>query len=390
MTGPIDATTVVRRRSAAGSCAQHLDEASHRRRARERHDVDAALQEHPVDVRLALVLGFRHDRAVGHRLGHLRAVLLQFLGDHFAPDVGARQEDLQATDVARLGQRLRQRFGAILGGHQIDLEPVAREPLGRRRPDRAHPDAAERPEVAPRRRQPLHERIDGVGAREHHPVEPVDRRARLVERSVVFRGKNADHRRLDGLRAERLEQVGELGGRFPRTGDENALAEQRPRVEPAQVLAQRGDPSDHQNGRTPIARLLHLVRQFSQRPDRRLLCRQGAVVDQRGRVVRRPAVRDERVQHLRQLIRARIADDGAVEAREARPVDRRLRLCPRPRGRARTSTCRRRPGRSAARRHSSPRRSRPECPEPPRSVRPARGETTPPIRRGRRRTGRPT
>ena len=72
--------------------------------ARERHDVDRALEQHPVDVRLALAFGVRHDRAVGDHFGHLGAVLPQFLGDHLASDVGARQQDLQAPDVARLGQ----------------------------------------------------------------------------------------------------------------------------------------------------------------------------------------------------------------------------------------------------------------------------------------------
>ena len=56
-------------------------------------------------------------------------------------------------------------------------------------------------------------------------------------------------------RAERFEQIDELGRLLPRPRHEHALAEQRPRVEPAQVLAQRGDAADDQDRRPPIGRL---------------------------------------------------------------------------------------------------------------------------------------
>src|SRR6266550_830655 len=45
--------------------AHHLDEIADRRRARERHDVDAPIEQHPVDVGLALALRLGDGRAVG-------------------------------------------------------------------------------------------------------------------------------------------------------------------------------------------------------------------------------------------------------------------------------------------------------------------------------------
>ena len=172
-------------------------------------------------------------------------------------------------------------------------------------------------------------------------------RARLVERRVVVGRHDADHRRLDRLGAQRLEPLDELGRLLARPRHQDALAEERPRVEPAQVLAQRrrrgrrrGSPGA---GRS-IAR--RVARSSSSVPTMRLLRRQRAVVDDA-----RPSPRAGRpcetsdVEDVRQLIGTGVADDRAVELRQARPVDRRRASCPRPRGRGRTSACRRRPDR---------------------------------------------
>ena len=54
-------------------------------------------------------------------------------------------------------------------------------------------------------------------------------------------------RRLDGLGAPLLEQVDQFAGLLPRPRDDHALAEQRPLVEPAQVIAQAGHLADHEH-----------------------------------------------------------------------------------------------------------------------------------------------
>ena len=58
---------------------------------------------------------------------------------------------LQARDVAALGEGAARRLGAVLGGHEVDLEAVPRQPLGGRRTDGAQLHAAERAQVARRR-----------------------------------------------------------------------------------------------------------------------------------------------------------------------------------------------------------------------------------------------
>ena len=111
----------------------------------------------------------------------------------------------------------------------------------------------------------------------------------------------------------------ELARLFARSGDDDAAAEQRAIVEPAEMLAQsrrrrrpraaRADPS--------------AACDVGDRPDRarhRLLRRRGAVVDQRGGFVRRAAVREERLRDRRNLPRAGVADDRPARSRRRGPV----------------------------------------------------------------------
>ena len=174
--------------------------------------------------------------------------------------------------------------------------------------------------------QPLDERVDGVGAGEDDPVERAGPLARLVERAEIVGRRDPNHRRLDRLCAHRLQSFDQLGGLIARPRHENPLAEERSGVEPAQVLAERHDAADDENRRTPIGRVFGDARELVERSDERFLRRQRAVVHECRRLVRRAAVRDERAQDARELLRADVADDGAVQFREVRPVDRRARL----------------------------------------------------------------
>ena len=230
-------------------------------------------------------------------------------------------EHLEAADVLLFSHRAHDGLGAVLGRRQVDFEPVVPKPLGRRRAHHAQPGAGERAQVVRRSEQALHEDIHGVGARENDPVEGAGARAGIVERRIVVRRKNPNHRRLDRFGAHRLEQFHELARLLAWPRHQNALSEQRPRVEPPQVLSQRRDASHDENRRPPIGRLARQAKELVNRSEMRLLRRQRAVVDDRGGIFGRPAVRKERVENRRQLIRPRVADDGAVELRQAGPVD---------------------------------------------------------------------
>src|SRR5438093_13506329 len=73
-------------------------------------------------------------------------------------------------------------------------------------------------------------------------------RAQIVERAEVRRWQDADHRRLDGVGAKRLQKANQFRRLLSRAGDEDPLAEQRPGVEPAQMLTERSHTSRNQDG----------------------------------------------------------------------------------------------------------------------------------------------
>src|SRR5580700_4648174 len=97
----------------------------HRRRACECDDVDPALQQHAVDVGLALALRSGGNRPVRDDLGHLGALQAEFVSDSLSPDVGPWEQDSKAAYVASLRDRADQRLGTVLRRGQIGLESVA-------------------------------------------------------------------------------------------------------------------------------------------------------------------------------------------------------------------------------------------------------------------------
>ena len=118
VTGPIAATSVACSRSAAASAAVQLREAPHGRGAGEGDHVDAAIEQHAVDVGLAIALRVDRHRPVGDDLGHLAAAFPEFLADDLAPDVGAREQEPLALDVAGVEQRLDDALGTRFGGNR--------------------------------------------------------------------------------------------------------------------------------------------------------------------------------------------------------------------------------------------------------------------------------
>ena len=146
-------------------------------------------------------------------------------------------------------------LGPELVGNQIDLDAVARQPLRRAAADGAQPRPLQRAHVARAVEERGHERLDGVGAREHDPVEALALRGGAQQRIGIVRRHDADHRRFDRFGAQHRQPVDHLGRLIARPRHEHALAEQRPRVEPAQVIAEADHAADDEN-RRPAPRLL--------------------------------------------------------------------------------------------------------------------------------------
>ena len=125
---------------------------------------------------------------------------------------------------------------------------------------------------------------------------------------------------VDDFGAVRAQQVGEIVGLLVGVHHQRAAPEQRPRIEPAQVLAEIDHPADDQQAGADRL-FLQLRGQRAKRAGDGALRRQRALQDDGGGLVRRSSVIDQRPQHLGQLLRPGVRDDRAVQLGERGPVD---------------------------------------------------------------------
>src|SRR6266496_934679 len=95
VTGPIDATTVVRSRSAAGS-AEAASQCGIETTVMPTSYTIPAVEQHSVDVGFAFAFRFDGERAVRDHFGDVGALAPKRVGDQLAADVAARQKHLEA------------------------------------------------------------------------------------------------------------------------------------------------------------------------------------------------------------------------------------------------------------------------------------------------------
>ena len=327
--------------------AEHAHEVPDRRRAREGHDVDPPVEQHPVDVGFALALGIDDHGPVGDDLG----------------DVGARRRSSSATTsrpMSARGSRTRRprrrrasrrapattRFRAVLGRHEVDLQAAAAPAA---RPSPARRRTASRRAGARRSR--------GVASRRSMNASTALALANTIQSNC--RIARARRRRAD--RSRRAARCGSSALRSPRRPAPRAARTSSAACSRGRVtrirLPNSGRASNQRRcsrsaatrpttriAGAAIARLLDRLRDLVERPERRLLRRQRAVVDERRGVFRGPAVRHERAAAsaaAAPVRRSRRSCRRAARGSSSRPT---RASCPRPRARARRSACRRRPG----------------------------------------------
>jgi hypothetical protein len=121
-----------------------------------------------------------------------------------------------------------------------------------------------------------------IHAREDQPVEGLRGIAGGVELRRLGRGQDADGRQRDHLGALLLERVGERRGLLAGTGHDDAAAEQRAGVEPAQVSAQSHYRTDDEQGGPIFPRARQDV---AERAIHRLLLRRRRLIDERRRLL---------------------------------------------------------------------------------------------------------
>ena len=147
--------------------------------------------------------------------------------------------------------------------------------------------------------------------------------AACEQRRRILRRFDADHRRLDRVGAERRQPFDQFGGLLARPGHQHAPPEQRTRVEPPQVLAEADDAADHERRRlAPRAARRQARAAPPIVPETVSWLGQRAVVDDdRLRSSAGQPCATSASSDVRELLRAGVADDRAVEAGRLGPVD---------------------------------------------------------------------
>ena len=123
VTGPIVAMRA--RRNGSMSAAQHLHQVAHRRRRRERHDVDLALPQppHPFDVRI-----MRYCRSIQEQFVDRCAPRRQGLDGRIPATLAARHEEALPPHDVRVERRY-QTICDVLLRHEVCRQPRARQRL---------------------------------------------------------------------------------------------------------------------------------------------------------------------------------------------------------------------------------------------------------------------
>src|SRR5438105_2575760 len=116
--------------------------------------------------------------------------------------------------------------------------------------------------------------MDRVGAGEDHPVirsgfalRALPGNGSRVAQSQIASspGHDSDYRELDGIRAVLAEEVGQGAGLLAGAGDEDALADERARVEPAEPLTEANDLAYNGYRRCGESAPGHLLRGLGER-----------------------------------------------------------------------------------------------------------------------------
>ena len=301
------------------------------RRARKCHDVKAPLEQHLEDV------GSPSRSGSAATVRYAITSETSAPGRRNSPAMISRRYPRAAAKRRPRTSRLRygahERLGAELGRPHVT--GTMRKSFGRNRPT-AHnstPFSSQVSGPSSRRGTTLHR----PGTGEHDGVECRNVAAGGVQRTVVVRRQDSDHGRFDGFGTHRLELFDELGRLVARPRDQHPLAAERPGIEPPQVFAQGHHAANDEHCRTTVVGLLRPPSDVFERPRLGFLCRQGAGMNQRRRIVGGPPVRQQRMDNLG-AARARIANDRAP--RRARLVNRPTRpSCRRLHDRGRTTEC---------------------------------------------------
>ena len=250
-------------------------------------------------------------------------------GKHVALVIGPDDQHRAAVDGRVLQQRAGDALHSQLRNYDVGFEAARCELFPRRRADRADGGPRQGARIA----RAAHQRIQEPRGRdrrfEHDPVEAIDRSRGAIDRFGIVGRRHAERGRQHCFGAEILERVRQFTRALGRSRQDDALAEQRPRVEPAQVIAQSRHFTHDEQRRVILSRLPGPGRAPAAPPTVPVTVRCDGVrapINQRGGIVAGPALIDERAEHAGHEPRSRKTHDRAVERRERAPVETRDRI----------------------------------------------------------------
>ena len=143
-------------------------------------------------------------------------------------------------------------------------------------------------------------------------------RARRFERTAVVRRRDPDHRGGDRFGPARLEHLDQVFSLLARAGHDDAAAEQRTVVEPAQMFAQVRQPRRRPSA--PALRRSLARRSSPSGADDGPLRGGRRAIHERARLFRRAAVRDEGIGDRRRSAAVRRSTRSSPEPGEPSPV----------------------------------------------------------------------
>ncbi len=261
---------------------------------------------HPFEVR---GVGYGRHRSVHREHLDVVAPLAQAFGEDITRDLRSGEENARSRrEPARERRRAatRRRIARGRGRHGCRgaaSVPAVPGPIAATRTRR------ERTCVEPVRLQAaLEERVDPVGRGEHQPRVPLEVGSRELDRL------ERDRRQLDDLGAERLEPEAQFARLLPRARHDDAPAEQRAPLEPAEVEGRHRADDDRGRGLDG-----HVGDRRERRAPRRLVGPRAPPHGRDRRVGRQPAL-DQRVGDVGDAPRAHEDHECAADLRERVPV----------------------------------------------------------------------
>ncbi len=263
--------------------------------------------------------GIVDHRAIDRDVIDSGAQPAQLVGNQVARAFGLRVEHSRTRHVAARTERVEDSFRYIALRYQIGDQPETRKRRGTGRSHGAELHAGQRARVESQFAQLAPHDVGCGGAGDEQPPILVQRLERPPQRSRIEL-LDADRRRLDHIGAECGEPRRQLRPLRACAGHHDALAEERPGVEPADGVAERHHGADDGDGGGGDRFGAGNVDESSQSGSHRALPGERSPLHHRRWGVERHPTGRERLDDGWKAAHAHVQHQRAARSRERRPI----------------------------------------------------------------------